>query len=219
MISRALLRVDRAFADPQESLKFDEELLSAGQAVLWFWESTQECVVLGQSGYPERDARLDECRFAGIPVLRRVSGGGAVLLGPGCLNYSLVLPLGHFPECRNVRYSLEWIMGTMRRALGLPGLTCEGLSDLALYGRKVSGNAQRRTHAAVLHHGTLLYNFDPGRAELFLAEPCREPAYRAGRSHRNFLGKLPLSSAGIQRRIVEAWCRHGLPASSEFNQA
>jgi len=198
--------LDVTLAGPCENLRFDEELLLDGKGVLRLWESSQECVVLGQSGHPERDVHLDECRRSDVPVLRRSSGGGAVLLGPGCLNYSLVIPLAWRPKCRDVRYSLSWIMSRMRLALGLPELRCEGQSDLALNGKKVSGNAQRRTHDAILHHGTLLYKFDATRAELFLKVPVREPRYRSGRSHREFLGNLPLSRGEIQRRLREAWC-------------
>jgi len=193
-------------AGPDENLRLDEELLQEGNGVLRVWESAGECVVLGQSGRAERDIRLNECRSAGVPVLRRCSGGGAVLLGPGCLNYALVMPVSWHRECRDVRYSMAWIMSRMRRALAVPEVRCEGQSDLALNGRKVSGNAQRRTQSAILHHGTLLYAFDGTRPEIYLRRPVREPSYRGGRTHREFLGNLPLSSREIQHRLREAWC-------------
>lgn len=188
--------LDVTLDSPEENLRFDEQLLMAGDGVLRVWESERECVVLGRSGRAERD-----CLPGDIPILRRCSGGGAVLLGPGCLNYSLVLPLAWNPKWRDVRYSLEWVMDRIRLALGVPELRCAGTSDLALYGRKVSGNAQRRMRDAILHHGTLLYDFDAGRAERCLAPPVREPAYRGGRTHRDFLGNLPLTSGEIKARL------------------
>jgi len=127
------------------------------------------------------------------------------MLGPGCLNYSLILPLAWNARLRDVQFSMEWIMARVRRALGLPGLHLEGQSDLALSGKKVSGNAQRRTHEAILHHGTLLYKFDAARAERFLQPPRREPPYRAGRSHRDFLGNLPFTAAELEKRLGETW--------------
>lgn len=198
--------LDAGLADPCQSLHLDEELLAEGKGVLRIWESPRECVVLGQSGQPDRDVHLADCRGSGVPVLRRSSGGGAVLLGPGCLNYALVLPLDWNPKWRDVRYSLHWVMSRMRRALAMPELRHEGHCDLALKHRKVSGNAQRRTHRAILHHGTLLYNFDATRPERFLKSPQREPRYRAGRTHCDFLGNLPLTAEEIRRRLVEEWC-------------
>jgi lipoate-protein ligase A len=106
-----------------------------------------------------------------------------------------------------VRYSLKWSMDRMRRALALPRLRHEGDSDLAIEKRKVSGNAQRRTRSAILHHGTLLYDFDAARAEQLLKPPQREPRYRRGRLDRDFLGNLPLTAKEIRRRLLAAWCR------------
>jgi lipoate-protein ligase A len=59
---------------------------------------------------------------------------------------------------------------------------------------------------AILHHGTLLYNFEASRAERFLKPPQREPRYRAGRGHTEFLGNLPLTAGQIRERLREGWC-------------
>jgi lipoate-protein ligase A len=69
---------------------------------------------------------------------------------------------------------------------------------LAIAGRKVSGNAQRRGARALLHHGTLLYAFDARVAQRYLKEPARRPDYRGDRRHAEFLGNLPLSSRQIR---------------------
>lgn len=82
-------------------------------------------------------------------------------------------------------------------------MTVEGISDLALDGRKVSGNAQRRSSAAVLHHGTVLYEFNVGRVGRYLRRPQKEPAYRAGRGHEEFLTNLPVGVGVIRRGLVE----------------
>ena len=206
MAALALSLVNVQLTSPADHLRFDEELLGEGKAVLRFWETTQECVVLGQSGQCERDVYLTACQAASVPVLRRCSGGGAILLGPGCLNYAIVLPLGWDSAWREVRYSLRWTMDRVRQGLRLSELRNEGDCDLALRTRKVSGSAQRRTQSAILHHGTILYDFDASRAERFLRPPHRQPNYRAGRSHRDFLGNIPLDAGQIRERLMAAWC-------------
>jgi lipoate-protein ligase A len=193
-------------AGPDEQLRRDEELLRAGDGVFRIWEAARECVVLGQAGRPDRDVHVPECRDAGVPIVKRCSGGGAVLLGPGCLSYSLVLPLDWEPKWGEIRYSLAWVMRRMSRSLDVPGLRVEGDCDLVLNHRKVSGNAQRRMQHAILHHGTLLHNFEASRPERFLKAPQREPMYRAGRGHAEFLGNLPLTADQIRERLREAWC-------------
>jgi len=164
---------------------------------------------LGRSGIVARDVNEAACGADGVPILRRISGGGAVLLGPGCVNYSLFLSLEKHPELRDVRASYRHILSWLIRTLGVPGLEIRGLSDLALAGKKVSGNAQRRGSKAMLHHGTLVYGLDPALVERYLKEPARQPDYRRGRTHREFLGSLPLSAGEIAKRLESAIYQSG----------
>lgn len=175
----------------EEDLRYDDELLARAEPVFRLWEAPRPYVVLGRSGRPERDVNTDECKRMHVPILRRASGGGAVVLAPGCLNYTLVFPLQTNPHLIDVRAGTRWIMERIREALNLEELTLEGDSDLAWRGRKVSGNAQKRTKDAVLHHGTLLYDFDAELPARLLRPPARQPAYRANRPDPLFLGNLP----------------------------
>jgi lipoate---protein ligase len=202
MTPSALRWMDVSLSEPSANLQLDEQLLLDGEAVFRVWESASECVVMGQSGQAEREV----CAPSGVPVLRRCSGGGTVVLGPGCLNYAVVLPMEWDPRWRDVAFSLRWVMQRMRAALALPGLRLAGQCDLALHGRKVSGNAQRRTRQAFLHHGTLLYDFDLARVDRLLRMPARRPAYRADRGHAEFLANLPLSALELKQRLAAGWC-------------
>jgi lipoate-protein ligase A len=188
--------------NPAANLALDELLLDQNQEVLRFWECAQPVVVAGHSGLIEEQVRLEACNADGIEVLRRCSGGGAVVLGPGCLNYSLVFSFESRPGWRDVRRSLREILSPMSDALGAD---VRDPSDIAWAGRKVSGNSQRRTASAVLHHGTFLYNFDAALAVRYLFEPKRQPEHRRGRTHAHFLGNLPFSAIEIQQRIAAIW--------------
>jgi lipoate-protein ligase A len=185
-----------------ENLALDESLLGRKEEALRFWECARPVVVMGRAGRMEEQVCAEVCRADGIEVLRRSSGGGAVLLGPGCLNYSLVLSLDARPGWRNVGRSVREIVSRIAEALG--AAIC-GPSDLIWRGRKVSGNSQRRTPDTILHHGTLLYRFDAELAARYLLEPTRAPVYRRGRPHTEFLGNLPHSALEIQRRVADIW--------------
>ena len=192
--------VDRTLASPEENLAFDDSLLHQGRATLRFWESPVHFVVLGRSGKVEADVNLEACRSAEIPILRRSSGGGTVLQGPGCLTYALVLPFESFPELENVTASYEILLGEVARALGVVGLAVCG-SDILQRGRKISGSAQRRTRGWLLHHGTILHGLDGELMERFLREPARRPAHRGVRTHRQFVAKLQMGAGEIKQRI------------------
>ncbi len=193
--------VERSFAAPRDNLAFDEQLLEEGWQGLRIWESPVHCVVVSRTPCAEPQVNIAACEQAGIEIIQRSSGGGAVLLGPGCLNYSLLLSLDEHPALIDVGHSYPLLLGSVAAALDIPGLTVEE-SDIAWNGRKVSGNAQRRTRGRLLHHGTLLYGLDIDLVEALLPEPTRRPAYRGARTHRDFLGALPLSPGEIKSRLA-----------------
>ena len=123
------------------------------------------------------DVRVDACRADGVPILRRTSGGGTVVVGPGALNVSVILPDSAAPGLSAVdqahRYVLDWIARSIRRAG--PPVTLEGRGDLVLCDRKCGGSAQRRLKHWFMVHCSILYDF-PDRADRPLPDDSPAPA-------------------------------------------
>jgi lipoate-protein ligase A len=195
-----------------ENLALDEALLlgaesGEGGEILRFWEWPSLAVVLGAGGRIAEEVEEAACAADGVPVLRRSSGGGTVLLGKGCLLFSLVLSYQRSPLLREVRSSYCFILGILKEALAdlLPGVACAGTSDLAAAGMKFSGNSQQRKRNYLLHHGTLLYAFDIPLLARYLRQPPRQPEYRAGRDHKAFVRNLPAPAEELRRRLRIAW--------------
>jgi lipoate-protein ligase A len=204
--------LDLTLATPADNLALDEALLLEAEAgrggeVLRVWEWPHAAVVLGSGCRLAEDVDESACEGEGVPVLRRSSGGGTVLLGGGCLLYTLVLNYGRSGALEEIRPSYCFILERVGAALGGPeaGVGQAGISDLAVGGRKFSGNAQQRKRRHLLHHGTLLYDFDLARVGRYLRPPPRQPAYRAGRAHADFLLNLPLPAEELKRRLRAAW--------------
>jgi lipoate-protein ligase A len=203
--------VDHTAATLNENLALDEALLLGAEAgtggeVLRFWEWPALAVVLGAGGSIRIDVNEQACRAAGVPIHRRASGGGTVLLGRGCLLFSLVLSLDRAAELRDLTASYRWILGRVREGLqSIAPLGAVGISDLAWNGRKVSGNAQQRKSHFILHHGTLLYAFDLPAIGRFLNCPEREPAYRAGREHDAFVTNLPADPETLKLNLANVF--------------
>jgi lipoate---protein ligase len=206
-----LTLLDHTAESLDENLALDEALLLAAEAgtggeVLRFWEWPTYAVVLGAGGSIAIDVDEDACRADGVTIHRRASGGGTVLLGRGCLLFSLVLAYERAAELRDVTASYRWVLGRVRDALrSVAPLEAVGISDLAWNGRKVSGNAQQRKSRHVLHHGSLLYDFELAAVTRYLRSPEREPAYRAGRSHNEFLTNLRADTGTLKRLLAEAF--------------
>jgi len=204
--------LDLTLPTMEENLALDEALLLEAEAgrggeVLRFWEWPLPAVVLGAGGRLAEDVDEAACRADGVPILRRSSGGGTVLLGNGCLLFSLVLAYDRSPLLREIRSSYCYILGQIRDALAdiLSGIGCAGTSDLAAGGSKFSGNAQQRKRHHLLHHGTLLYRFDADLPSRYLRMPVRQPEYRAGRDHAAFLRNLPTAAQDLRTRLRGAW--------------
>ena len=205
--------LDLTLETPAANLALEEAMLEAcdqGAApeVLRFWEPDRYFVVAGYANHLAREVKLEECRRDQVPVYRRCSGGGTVLQGPGCLNYSLVLSLNNDRALETIPSANRHIMGchgeALARALALP-VRVEGITDLTLDGRKFSGNAQRRMRNALLFHGTFLLGMEMEKVERYLALPSRAPEYRLGRPHSQFLTNLPARASSIRAVLRRTW--------------
>jgi lipoate-protein ligase A len=147
-------------------------------------------VVLGRGGRPERELHQQQINRDGVSLLRRRGGGCAVVLDPGNVIVSVALPLPGLGEIKTAFAHLSRWLITALADLGLPHLSQRGVSDLALGDRKVGGSCIYRTRGLLYYSTTLLVAPDLDRIERYLPHPPREPEYRQGRSHREFLGHL-----------------------------
>ncbi len=205
--------LDLTLSSAAQNLALDEALLEEAEAtgddgeVLRLWEPAEFVAVVGRSSRLTAEVNLDACRRDGVPVVRRTSGGAAILSGPGCLMYCVVLSLERRPELRDVSNAHRFVLGKLIEAVApyAANVACRGTSDLAIDGRKVSGNSLRLRRRYLLYHGTLLYRFTLDTIEHYLVMPPRMPDYRAGRSHLDFVTNLPVDGAALRASLAEAW--------------
>jgi lipoate-protein ligase A len=205
--------LDRTLHTAQENLACDEALLDGCEEgypdeILRVWEPRQHFVVLGYSNKARAEVNLDSCRALGIPVLRRCSGGGTVLQGPGCLNYTLILRICEGSGTESVTEANAFIMNRNRNALNslLDGqVLIQGHTDLTLQGLKFSGNSQRRRRRFLLFHGSFLLHLDLALVEQALRLPSKQPSYRRNRAHKDFLKNLPLQSDAVKEAMKQSW--------------
>ena len=201
-----------------ENVALDEALLDAAEAgvqgaeLLRLWEFPRPAVVLGRSSKAAEEADLEACQCRGIEVVRRASGGAAIVAGPGCLMYSLLLSYHLRPQLRMLDQAHHFVLNRLARALTaeLPALgdgAVEhlGISDLAIGQRKISGNSLRCKRDWLLYHGTLLYQMQlPLIGQLLKAAP-RQPDYRQGRSHEAFLANAPFTRRQLTQAVTGAF--------------
>ncbi len=159
-----LLVPDVPSVDPAANLALEEALVRAVPPgpLLRIWQN-EACVVLGRGQRPEREANVAACAAAGVPVLRRASGGGTVYHDLGNLNITMVVP-GRVPALTGDLAAL--VAGALRQWGLAPEVTERGVFvGIA----KVSGLASQITRTATLAHATLLVTTPAARVRAFLA--------------------------------------------------
>lgn len=131
------------------SLDVDEEYL-----LLWQNEPT---IVVGKHQNTIEEINMDFIKENHINVVRRLSGGGAVYHDLGNLNFTFIVK-----NKENKSFDFKKFTLPVINALKKLGVEAEfnSRNDLAIKGKKFSGNAQYMKKNTLLHHGTLLFNSD-----------------------------------------------------------
>ncbi len=205
--------LDLTLPTAAENLALDHALLEQAERAqgpgeqLRIWEPDSPFVVVGRSSRVATEVNLEACRRDQIPVLRRGSGGAAVVAGPGCLMYAVVLSCRRRPELRMVDQAHRFVLGVLADALRSldADLEISGISDLTRHGRKFSGNSLRCKRNHVLYHGTILYDFSLPSIGRYLKTPPRQPDYRRQRPHDAFVGNFPANQEALRHVIRQAW--------------
>jgi len=200
--------------DPAANVALDEALLESAEAgnhadeTLRLWLPDSPVVVIGRSSKIREEVNLEFCSENGVPVFRRSSGGASIVTAPGCLMYAVLLSYQKRPQLRMLDQAHEFVMRQMQEALRFIGVDSEfqGTCDLTIDDRKISGNALRCKKQWMIYHGTMIcQSMDTSLISNCLRSPQRQPEYRGGRSHEDFVARIPVSTTQLAGSIAETW--------------
>jgi lipoate-protein ligase A len=138
----------------------------------------------------EQSVYIENAGADGVPVYKRPSGGETVVLSPKTLVISVLKqgdrfksPTLYFKNCS------EKIIRALH-TLGIRDLKADGISDICIGNKKILGSSIYRNKDRVLYHAVLNRAESAGTIERYLKHPVREPEYRNGRLHRDFVTSL-----------------------------
>lgn len=149
-------------------------------------------VILGSANDADLEVNLKACADLGVPVLRRYGGGGTVVLYPGCV----VVSIGCWvkDQFNNSRYfksiNHALITALSKEWPAMQALGQAGISDIVFGEKKVAGTSLFRSRNYLLYQASILVDLDVQLMGKLLRHPTREPDYRRGRPHSDFLTGL-----------------------------
>lgn len=170
----------------EKRLELETQLLrTATDNYVILSQGTTPAIILGRSCDPTQLIDQEALEKTSIPVIRRSSGGGTVLVGPDTLFISFILNKTALPVQAFPQEIMEWSCAFLQKAH--PHLNMDlSAQDYTINNCKFGGNAQSILKNRILHHSSLLWDYDPILMQL-LTIPKRAPTYRNERPHQDFL--------------------------------
>ncbi len=179
----------------------DETLISAADTGIMVWQPDKLCVVLGQSNHAETSLNCSQVMEDNCPVIKRNSGGETVLLSPETLVISIAFDTAGFQNpSQYFKRINQAIIDELNQHLDVD-LVQRGISDISCDEKKILGSSIYRHRSRVLYHAVLNVAMSVDIIERYIAHPSKEPDYRKGRKHGDFVSSL--AELGFKGSIVE----------------
>jgi len=208
--------------DPAMQMALDEVLtrrVGSGERppTLRFWEWSAPAVVIGRFQSLRNEVDLEEAERHGITVVRRITGGGAMLTEPGkVITYSIYAPpelVADLSFQESYAFLDAWVVEALR-ALGIDAWY-QPINDITSAQGKIGGAAQARRFGAVLHHTTMAYAIEPEKVPRVIRIGREKLSDKGIRSAERRVAPLrqqtDLPREAIQEHLIRTFAeRHGL---------
>jgi len=168
----------------------DIDLLKKKTNQFLIWIPDKVYIVLGASNNPAEALNMDMVEKDKITVLKRPSGGQTVILTPNNIIIAAVYFDKKTMQPKDVFQQINKLIISTIEHTGIRDLSLMGISDIAISGKKILGSAIYRSKDALLYHAVLNLGEPSVTFERYLKHPSKEPDYRQGRSHAEFVTSL-----------------------------
>lgn len=154
------------------------------------WEPFRPIIIVGRGGVIEREVFTENCLIDNVPIYKRRTGGGAVVLAPGTLVFSLARITGMELHIKEYARQVNDLVIRFLEDLGVKNLSVRGISDICIGHRKIMGSGMYRRKKTLFFQGSILVNPDLSLMDRYLKPPPRTPDYRMDRPHGEFVTTL-----------------------------
>lgn len=172
------------------------------------WIPADPLVVLGRSNKRGTEANRAACEEDGVNILKRLGGGGTVILHNGCLVVSCGLWVSDFYK-NDLYFKMlnQSLIEVFEDEITSAKFSQRGFSDIVLGDKKLVGTSLFRSRNYLLYQASILVDSRIDLMEKYLQHPSAEPDYRQGRSHRDFvmgLKELVAHDAGDWLKVFQS---------------
>ncbi|KAF1002318.1 uncharacterized protein LOC141701733 isoform X1 [Apium graveolens] len=144
-------------------------------------------IVMGISGKPAELVEINSVLRDKVPVIRRFSGGGTVIVDTGTIFVTFICNKDDVPEVQPYpRPIMSWSSLLYSKVFQGVGDFVLRENDYVFGNRKFGGNAQSITKNRWIHHTSFLWDYDI-KNMAYLKIPKRAPEYRLARNHLDFI--------------------------------
>lgn len=145
--------------DPYLNIALEEVLLRQGNDEYVLLYINDPSVVVGKHQVSHREVNTEYLHIKGIPLIRRISGGGTVYHDAGNLNYTFITNAEEGKQVDFLKHTAPII--AFLSSVGVDACL-GGRNDIRVDDLKISGSAEHVFRNRVLHHGTLLFSASLG---------------------------------------------------------
>lgn len=181
----------------------DIQLLENESKRFMIWIPDKSYIVLGASNKAEDALFLENVKLDNISVLKRPSGGQTVMLTPNNLIIAVAFSDPNSVKPKDVFNQMNMLIISALEETGITNLRLSGISDIAILEKKILGSAIYRSKDTLLYHAVLNLGEPASTFEKYLKHPSKEPDYRKGRKHTDFVTSLLESGCSLSYKQLE----------------
>jgi len=181
-------------------LQIEEALLrTEDRNFLLINEGSSKAIVMGISGTPENLINIKSAAEEKIPIIKRFSGGGTVIVDESTLFISFIMNKNALNVTPYPEPILKWSSELYKSAWNIPEFELKE-NDYCIGEKKCGGNAQYIKKDRWVHHTSFLWDYSEKNMSHLLL-PSKRPKYREDRDHKDFL--IRMNKFGSAQEYIE----------------
>lgn len=171
----------------------------------YIWQPNSVYIVLGRANSVESSVVEEAALLDNVKIFKRPSGGESVILSPNMLVFSSKFEKEKDKKPGDYFSAINSMLIQELSKLGIKELYSKGISDISINNKKIMGSSMYLTGNTLFYHAVLNVSEDVNLLSRYLKHPSREPDYRVGRSHTEFVTSIAKEGYKLDiSNIIEA---------------